>query len=157
MQRRDLFDAFRGVYHAQADVLRYELLHQFGGIYLDADSTPVQSLDDLLREHSAWACAENDRGLLANSFLGMAPRAPLMAAVLDELGKLDAAAIAEGPREELSQQAWILTGPACLSEVVKETLAPIHVFPGHYFFPRAGEKPVYALHFWGTTFDLYQD
>lgn len=160
LQHQALFDAFHGVYHAQADILRYELLYTFGGIYIDADSRCLRPLDDFFLDDGVWACAENDRGLLANGFLGASPRSPLFAAVLDELAKLDVEAIANEDRDVLCGAAWVLTGPCCLSEVVKETGFSIRVYPGHYFFRGHSDgdgKTVYGDHWWGTTFRLYRD
>jgi len=159
-----LFEAFHDVYHAQADILRYEILQQFGGIYIDADTTCVQPLDDrfLTVEEGVWASAENTQGLLANGFMGARAQHPLLSAILDDLGKIDVAAIASEARAELYGAAWVLTGPCCLSEVVKATQIPIRVWPEHYFVPEhhdgtkyEGDGPVFGRHWWGTTFRRY--
>jgi mannosyltransferase OCH1-like enzyme len=150
LRNQALFDAFHDVYHAQADILRYEILYEHGGVYLDADSFCLRALPDSLRFHE-WACAENDRGLLANGFLGMYRKSPLMAAVMEDLAKIDVQTVADEPRDSLKHIVWVLTGPACLSEVVKETNYPIHVYPGRTFIARGEEVPIYARHTWDTT------
>lgn len=41
-QRIDEIEAFCG----KADIMRYEILYKYGGIYLDADSLCLESLDE---------------------------------------------------------------------------------------------------------------
>src|SRR3981081_4734885 len=67
LRHRALFDAFHGVYHAQADILRYEILYRFGGIYVDADSTCLQTLGDAFIDvdEGTWGCASSIGGWLA--------------------------------------------------------------------------------------------
>ena len=166
MRNRRLFDAFHGVYHAQADILRYEILYQQGGIALDADSVCIRELDEKFYapNHGAWACSENQNGLIACGFMGAEPKHPLFDAILAELSQLDVAAIAAEDRETLHGAAWVLTGPCCLSEVVKATKIPIDLHPGHWFFPThhdgteyKGEDQPYSYHWWGTTHRSYEN
>lgn len=42
---------------ARTDVLRYELLHRFGGIYVDCDMMSLRPMDDLLGPVSAFSSA----------------------------------------------------------------------------------------------------
>ena len=53
MVNRKVFDAFGAAYHAKADVLRYEVLFRFGGVYVDADQLCLRSFDDLLGSDAA--------------------------------------------------------------------------------------------------------
>lgn len=156
LRNRALFDAFYDVYHAQADILRYEILYQYGGIYVDADSECLRPLDNSLRNDENFACRENDHDppLLANSFLGAMPGSSLYGAVLEELGKLNVNAIANEEREVLSKAAWVLTGPACLSEVANRDGHKITIHPG-YFFASHGEAGLYARHWLGSTNRTY--
>jgi len=168
LRNRNLFDAFHGVYHAQADILRYELLYQLGGMALDADSICVRPLDDRFFDtnvtEGAWACSENKSGLLACGFIGGEAGHPLFNALLNELQNLDVEAISNETREELHGATWVLTGPCCLSEVVKAGKLNIRVFPGHWFFPThhdgteyTGEDQPFAYHWWGTTHKSYEN
>jgi mannosyltransferase OCH1-like enzyme len=164
-RHRALFQAFDGIYHAQADILRYAVLHQFGGVYLDADTECVQPLDDrfLDVDEGVWSVRENDHSaLLACGFMGAEPRHRLLAAVLNELLLLDVHAIKDETRAELYGAAWVLTGPACLSEVVKASGIPIYAWPSYYFIPEhhdgtkyEGDGTVFGRHWWGTTFKRY--
>lgn len=51
---RDVFDSFGSAHHGKADVARYELLHRFGGVYVDADVLSLRSFDDLLGPDDAF-------------------------------------------------------------------------------------------------------
>jgi mannosyltransferase OCH1-like enzyme len=166
LRNQELFDAFNGVYHAQADILRYELLYQFGGLAFDADSICIRALDDRFFEvqAGAWACSENNNGLLACGFMGSEPQHPLFKAVLDELANLDVEAIKNEDRQELYGATWVLTGPCCLSEVVKASGIQLKTFPGHWFFPThhdgteyIGDDKPWAYHWWGTTHKSYEN
>lgn len=161
---RNLFDAFQGVYHAQADILRYAVLQQYGGIYIDADTAFVKLLDErfLAPAEGAWVVRERaESSLLCNGFLGAEPGHPLLAAVIHDLAKLDVAAIAAETREELHGAAWVLTGPCCLSEVIKASQIPVAIYPSSYFMPEhhdgsRSDGEVFGHHWWGTTRRKYE-
>jgi glycosyl transferase-like sugar-binding protein len=165
MRHRALFDAFHGIWHGQADILRYELLDQCGGVWLDADSVCLRPLDDFFLENEVWAIYENEKarpGQIANGFMGAAPGNGLIKAIGDGLDKLSADAIAAEDREKLRSSAWTLVGPRFFTEVVRTTGYPIRVYPSHYFLPEhfsgsvyGGDGPIYARHFWGTTRNAY--
>jgi hypothetical protein len=78
------------------------------------------------------------------------PQSALFEAVLDELAKIDAAAIAAEDRDTLYNIAWVLTGPACFSEVVHRDKHRIAMHPS-YFFASHDEEGLYARHWLGST------
>ena len=47
MQNRALYDSRKNTGH-RADILRYELMHQFGGVYADMDMECQKPIDDLI-------------------------------------------------------------------------------------------------------------
>ncbi len=164
LQNKALFDAFEGVYHAQADILRYELLYNHGGIYVDADSICLRQLDEHFHTPRFWTVAEREgnQDCIANGFLGAQRRDPILAAVIAELGKLDVAAIKAEDREILHGAAWVLTGPLCLREVLKDFVGQFQVYPASWFLPvfhdgtrNVSEVAPYAHHWWGSTHRAY--
>ena len=61
MINRDAFDADKTMAQ-KADILRLELLYQYGGIYLDTDVEPVKSVAPLYSFSSSMlVCHENDK------------------------------------------------------------------------------------------------
>lgn len=61
MINRDAFDAAKTMAQ-KADILRLEILYQYGGIYLDTDVEPVKSVAPLYSFSSSMlVCHENDK------------------------------------------------------------------------------------------------
>lgn len=119
-------------FYGKADILRYELLHQFGGIYIDADmrwlEKPLDPLRLLAGECGMFAAWENQWDL-ANSVIGCAPQHPLMRLVVQTLN-----ATFRTLRLEQCQAPFVATGPRFLSEVVNDL--PLTRYPMHYFYPQ---------------------
>ena len=136
-----------------ADLMRWELLLEFGGVFLDADSVCLSSLPEEFLEGEAFACWENelDRpGLIATGYLGAGPGNPLIARIVQEL--------VETP-SVVGQEAWMATGPKRLSDAWRRYgYDRLTILPSHYFIPRhysgrvyQGGGLVYADQFWGST------
>jgi len=140
----------------KCNVIRYELLHEYGGVYADADMECLRPLDDFFLQNDSFACWENERvtpGLVANSILGAIPENDLLREMVEEL---EHALQIEGP-------SWKSTGPAFLTRAIeKYRYNRMTIYPSHYFYPvhhsgatyRGEEKP-YAHQFWGSTFESY--
>ncbi|ETI39214.1 hypothetical protein F441_14974 [Phytophthora nicotianae CJ01A1] len=128
-----------------ADMARYALLHQVGGLYVDADFECLQPFDDLHRENNLFLSSEplvhsvllekSDSAALCNALMASAPRHPFWLSVLDNIKK-------KFDRERLKSDAVELTGP----RMVKQTyLSPnstfnlkgsdMVVFTSEYFYP----------------------
>lgn len=45
-------------YCGKADILRYQILHKFGGVFIDADSQCLRRLDDFFLENNSFAAFE---------------------------------------------------------------------------------------------------
>ncbi|MDX2265758.1 MAG: glycosyltransferase [Hyphomicrobiales bacterium] len=151
-----------------ADLMRYEILYENGGVYVDADSVCLRPLDDWLLESEMFACWTNEfqsTPLIANGFLGTVRRNPFLARVIER-----AAAKSEILRRwswskmsVIPMGVWRSVGPYHLTECVRrEQYDRITILPSHMFLPRhyngrvyAGGGLVYADHFWGTTTKSY--
>jgi len=139
----------------KADLIRYEVLARYGGIYADADSSCVKPLEDWLLVNDSFACWESEDcrpGLLANGFLGATRGNLLMKMLVAACATLDPAA---GP-------AWLTTGPRLLTDLVVASGYPLTVYPSHFALPEhfacpayAGAGPVFATQHWGSTKNLY--
>lgn len=64
---------------AKADILRYELLARYGGIYLDVDFICIKPLDWLLK-YDLWAVTQplDCRGMICNGAIGSIPKHPII-------------------------------------------------------------------------------
>ncbi len=86
------YDVFRNEFCRQAyqngkwafvsDYARFDILNQFGGIYMDTDVEIVKSLDRFL-EHDVFAGHETDEWVAPGLILGSVPEHPIMKSVLN--------------------------------------------------------------------------
>ncbi len=137
----------------KSDILRYQVLHDFGGVYVDADSECIRPLDDDLLDNEAFCTWENEwlrPGLMTGAFLGSVKGSNLTAELLKEI---DNTSMNFHPAE-----AWSKIGPLLLTKTICRLQFPITIFPSHYFQPKhymgleyKGKGRVYANHFWQTT------
>lgn len=72
---RDAVGQFR------ADIVRYELLMFFGGVYTDVDTRPLQRIEPALTGRREFAARE-DRNWVGNTYLGAVPEHPIMHALV---------------------------------------------------------------------------
>lgn len=119
-------------YQGKVDILRYELLYRYGGIYIDADSRwlnlkPFEPLLEETNETGIFAGREDD-SMSANGVIGASLNNPVMYYLI----KLLPLSFREN-RQKRNLPSWISTGPRFFSEVVKGF--GITVFPTHYFYP----------------------
>lgn len=136
-----------------ADMMRWEILHEHGGIVFDADSVCTRPLDDEMLDCEAFSCWESEiarPGLIAAGYFGCKAGNPLVKAIIDE--------IAASP-SVVEEMAWKTVGPLRLTECYRKyAYSPLRIYPSHYFIPRhftgvtyQGSDPVYAHQLWGTT------
>lgn len=172
MVNRKAFDAFDTSYHAQADVLRYEILFRFGGVYVDADQLCLRSFDDLLGPDDAFFAGYQNLGnpdldderrratLIANAVVGASPCHPILERVIRDIG---ASTEEKGP-------PWRTVGPAALTKAIEEAPVRAVVHPFHEFYPyhftedipASPDDMMKAIHYrshsvslWGTTLGNY--
>jgi len=68
----------------QADVARFELVKQFGGVYVDCDMFCLQSLDSLIAKYDAFI-SKRSRDMLASSSFGATPEHPWLVDLVNEI------------------------------------------------------------------------
>ncbi len=116
----------------RADILRYELVHRFGGVYLDTDMECLSPLDGLLEGLEAFA-GEEEPGELGNSILGSAPGRPWLQDVIEQI-PTSIRAHDTIPRA---------TGPGLLTAVTRNH-AEVAIFPPEIFYPYRAHEPSHA-------------
>ena len=120
---------------ACADILRYIILYERGGIFVEADSVIVNGnrFDKLLREfRTGILCgAENETGLIANGVIITNQYNFIMKYAIDELPTF----VAERPLEPV----WNQSGPGFITHIYRkyELRYPneLIVVPKHWFYP----------------------
>lgn len=136
-----------------ADMMRWEILYEEGGIVIDADSKCLKSLDagDFL-EWEAFACWESEivrPGLIAAGYFGSEPGTPFLRQMIIDINNT----------YDPKQMAWQSVGPLRLTQAYRHyQYHGLHIYPSHYFIPAHftgvtynGRGPVYAEQFWGST------
>ena len=138
-------------YAGASDVMRYEILYEEGGVYVDADSVCLKPLEDWLLDCNAFAVWEQEHirnNLVANGFIGGVPGAEVWKMCMDGVAKEDCT------RMEL---AWKITGPMLLTNIYFQQQPDLTVYPSHFFMPRhhtgfksnaTGHR--FADHIWGS-------
>ena len=150
---KEQFDNMKQL-HGKADILRYEILFQEGGFYIDADSECILPLEDFLLDNDSFAGYENEQvrgGLIANGYIASTKGNDLMWILMSKILKI--------PNINKTD-AWIMTGPQLLTNVVREIgYTDLTVYPSHYFIPKhhsgveyQGDGKVFAKQYWGSTF-----
>ena len=140
----DLEPTLRG----KSDIARMEILYQYGGIFLDADSFWIEkensNLDILLEEskETGFFCANepNDRtgfGLYANGVFGCIKESQI---TMDIILYLKKHYKLEKQKNNHKYSIWLVTGPYPFTQIIKKHLNNITIFPPHYFFPESYKK-----------------
>lgn len=141
-----------------ADMMRWEILHEHGGVVFDADSVCARPLDDWLLDCEAFACWESEiarPGLIAAGYFGCRAGNPFVQAIIED--------IAASPTV-IDAMAWQTVGPQRLTDCYRKFgYTPLRIYPSHYFIPRhftgiayEGGDPVYAHQLWGSTLRGYE-
>lgn len=140
-------------YAGACDVIRYEILHNFGGIYFDADCNPIQPLEDYLLYTNFFTCYLNEKARkdrLANGIIGCLSGDDIMLECICKLG--DVVNIKE---------AFKCVGPVFFTNICKDF--KLDIYPSYYFLPNffngehsyEGTFKPFCDHEWGTTNRVY--
>lgn len=130
---RDLYDAAaewtteRLVPRFRSNLVRYELLHRFGGVYVDCDLKPLRPLPDLAGV-DCFAGWERDGEWVGNSILGSTPDHPFLERLI--------AGAAQSCRDNRGRPSPQSTGPQYLTRVWRADPGGLHLFPERVFYPR---------------------
>ena len=152
----DQIDAMPEI-NGKADIYRWEILHKYGGIFVDADSVCVEPFDETFLARTAFAGFENEtirKGLVATGTMGFVPGYPLCRAAIDQI---------RNEPIDVTKRAWFTVGPGLLTRLLGAGKhRDFTVYPSFYFIPihftgmtYLGHKRVYAHKIWGNTKSLY--
>jgi len=155
LKNRALYDYFynKGCYYGASDVVRLEALREFGGVYIDADTERLESIDDApFLNADFFAVEANKVGRVANGIIGAVPYHPIIVAYIKAMGEA-----------EKVEPVWSTIGGTLFTEMIDQNLTPeTQILEPHTFYPfdSRGEKSrttgkTYAQHFWGSTHKSY--
>lgn len=154
--KRHMEEMWKQELNGVADIMRYEILYNEGGITLDADSICLRPLEDWLLEPNEFACWENEfvrPGLVAAGYLGSVPKSPFFGQIIANLANEETIC---------NDMAWKTVGPLRVTMSWQEMKYPMTIYPSHYFIPKhfsgieyEGNGPVFATQLWGSTRRIY--
>jgi len=78
----------------RVDMIRYLILHRYGGVYADLDLECFRSIEDLLHGHTCLLSLESEAHsaihrqarIVSNAFMAVTPGHPIFDAVIEDLG-----------------------------------------------------------------------
>jgi mannosyltransferase OCH1-like enzyme len=153
LRNHDLYLRFLAekLYDGAADVARVEILHEHGGVYVDADSVALRPIGDAPFMQAGFFAQhepnETYPGLITNAFMGAVPHHRVLARYIEVLSRI-------GPLRPM----WRVCGPGALSDVLAEmSTDDVMTLPWWTFFASSlwGDEELggdpYAQHFWSTT------
>ena len=91
------------------DLFRLAWIAKYGGVYADADTACVNSVDRLLNDGSSLVVYQESLASIANNFLAAVPHHPLVVCALN----LAVNSVLRGDRDIV----WLSTGPGLLTRV----------------------------------------
>lgn len=127
-----LYDELVGqsLYSGASDILRAELLFQFGGVYIDADAYCLHPLDGApFLEAQFWIAEEyrhHETFLLNPCCMGAESHSPVVRDYLDSLHAVTHEHVPAGG-------SWTLTGPTRWTHLLRGREDITIVDPGHFF------------------------
>lgn len=71
-------------YNQKSDIYRYEILHKYGGVYVDMDIYCVNRIPSYIHDKNLYTCFEK-RGVVCNSFIGCSPNHKLMHDIIEDI------------------------------------------------------------------------
>lgn len=148
--------------NGKADIMRWEILYEMGGVFMDADSICLEALDpQIFLTKNGFSCFENEqnrRGLVACGAMGFPPKHPLLREIIDHIHTLDLRP------QVCNLKAWMTVAVKLITEKLDSGKYPdFTIFPSYMFIPHhftgvkyQGHKRVYAYQAWGSTYQSYQ-
>lgn len=147
-------------YCGKTDIMRWEILYKYGGIYIDADSFCIESIDDELckKSFAGWENEVKRPGLIAVGTMGFSINHEIPRQAIEFI-KNNEVSFAK-----TNQMAWQNTGPVLLTNIYNSLTDKkiFSILPSYNFLPYhftgqnyEGHGKIYAYQEWGSTRNSY--
>lgn len=140
----------KAAYQLASDIVRYELLMRYGGVWVDVDMDPQYPIDDLCKGTDSWIAWEEEGVWVNNAIMAAAPGTDWMKEAVFSLAEnIDKIDRAHGNTHK--------SGPQYLTPITLRH--DVKIYPKSYFYPylwneldREHEKfpHAYAVHRWNN-------
>ena len=150
LQRPEVYELLRQPVE-RSDMLIFEILYKFGGVYTDTDFECLRPIEELLDGIDIF-CSYSHHDRLNNAIMGSVPGHPLL---LEGIRGMR-------PRGTFGPIDKAATGPFYVTQLFLGR-PEIKLFPPEYFYPRspAAAKDAYAIHHeargWKSADELAKD
>lgn len=135
----------------RSDILRYEILDRFGGVYVDADFECLKPIDPLVDGVACFTAWEVQGKWLNNAIIGAVTGHPYIRAVIRELPR--------NVERKRGMKPNQMTGPGLVTPVYRKCPQGVTVYDRKLFYPygfaeienhRPGDtfEGAYAVHHW---------
>jgi mannosyltransferase OCH1-like enzyme len=138
LQNQELFDSI-GHPVLRADMARFELIYQLGGVYIDCDFECIKNIEPAILGIEAFSAGEMP-GIVSTAIMGCTRGNQVFKALVD--------AIPQSMKENAHLPINYQTGPFFATKVLKDR-TDITVFGAHLFYPYlplGQDSPAYAVH-----------
>lgn len=157
------FDESRN-YGEKSDLLRFEILYQEGGLYVDHDANCLKNFDNLHRGFDLYCGLEAPHPLVVGmsitagiGVMGSRPQHPLVKTVIDliannwyKIAKKYRGRDGYSRTQLVMERTYIMLTQALKKYETQQTLTDI-VLPAAYFFAKKGIPPLYSKHFFANS------
>jgi len=148
--------------NGKADIMRWEILYKYGGVFLDADSICIEPIDEELLNKKCFAGWEHEEvrpGLIATGTMGFPIHDTLVKNAIEWILKNEVS------QRKGTMMAWQSVGPGLLTRMYNVlNYTDLHIFPSYSFLPihltgreYHGHGKIYAFQAWGSTKQSYDD
>lgn len=145
----------------KADIIRWELLYQYGGLFVDADSICIESFNKLIEKKQPFCGYEHEQarpGLIAVGTMAFPKNHPLPGMAIKWI-KQNPISI-----QQTGKMAWQNTGPVLITRLINTNIfKDVIVYPSFMFLPEhctriqyIGHSKVYAYQEWSSTRRNYE-
>jgi mannosyltransferase OCH1-like enzyme len=147
--------------NGKADIIRWEILYYYGGLFVDADSICIEPFNYLMNQNKPFCGYENEnirQGLVATGTMAFPKNHPL------PRGAIDYIKANQVSRAKTGKMAWQTVGPELLTKLLQTNMfSDVVIYPSYYFLPKhatglqyMGHSIVYAYQEWGSTKQNYE-
>jgi len=146
--------------NGKADIIRWEILYKYGGIFIDADSICIEPFDDEILSKqcfAGWEQEELRKGLIATGTMGFPEKHPLVKSAINWIINNEVS------QAKANLMAWQSVGPGLLTRMYNTNkFKDLYIFPSYTFLPvhltgleYTGHGKIYAFQAWGSTKQSY--
>lgn len=134
-ENRAIFNEVRNI-GTKSDILRYEILYQYGGVYIDVDFLCLRSFNDFLYLDFFGGHAGSEFPEILNGLFGCTPKHQILRNVIDGLKNKPL------PNEATFEEILSFCGTYYLAKIFQETenKGRCVVFPKEFFYSFPGSE-----------------